>query len=168
MFVFECIRCFIKFFQTNSNQKKSVPRNFFHGTDCKIHICGTTHIGAKRPLCTHHHALRRDNGRGCRRVLLALPGFLPALVSPFTAHSAAALPPMRRSLKVSCAPTPLTQRFLKYKRTLARFSPLVKHFFQLYSARKNSGFRSRRPANAAAICPKRASRSPFSVPFSVR
>ena len=66
---------------------------------------------AKCPLCTHDHALRRDNGRGCRRVLLALAGFLPALVSPFTARSAAALPPMRRSLKVSCAITPLTQRF---------------------------------------------------------
>ena len=66
---------------------------------------------AKCPLCTHDHALRRGNGCGCRRVLLALAGFLPALVSPFTARSAAALPPMRRSLKVSCAITPLTQRF---------------------------------------------------------
>ena len=41
-------------------------------------------------------------------------GFLPALVSPFTARSAAALSPIRGSLKVSCAITPLTQRFLKY------------------------------------------------------
>ena len=41
-------------------------------------------------------------------------GFLPALVSPFTARSAATLSPIRGSLKVSCAITPLTQRFLKY------------------------------------------------------
>lgn len=37
-----------------------------------------------------------------------------------------------------------------------------------YSARKNSGFRSRRPSSAAAICASSAFRSPFSVPFSVR
>ena len=67
---------------------------------------------AKRPLCTHDHALRRGNGRGCRRVLLALAGFLPALVRPFAARSAAALPPLRRSLKVSRAGTSLTQWFL--------------------------------------------------------
>ena len=40
--------------------------------------------------------------------------------------------------------------------------------FFSYSARRNSGFRSRRPSNAAAICPSRASRSPLRVPFSVR
>ncbi len=38
----------------------------------KIQVCGTTHIGVKRPLCAHCHAFRRDNGRGCRRVLLAI------------------------------------------------------------------------------------------------
>ena len=38
----------------------------------KIQACGTTHIGVKRPLCAHCHAFRRDNGRGCRRVLLAI------------------------------------------------------------------------------------------------
>ena len=37
-----------------------------------------------------------------------------------------------------------------------------------YSARRNSGFRSRRPSSAAAICPSRTSRSPLRVPFSVR
>ena len=40
--------------------------------------------------------------------------------------------------------------------------------FFSYSARRNSGFRSRRPSSAAAICPSRASRSPLRVPFSVR
>ena len=37
--------------------------------------------------------------------------FLPALVSPFTVHSSAPLPPVRGSLKGSCTDTPLTQRF---------------------------------------------------------
>ena len=40
--------------------------------------------------------------------------------------------------------------------------------FFSYSARRNSGFRSRRPSSAAAICPSRTSRSPLRVPFSVR
>ena len=40
--------------------------------------------------------------------------------------------------------------------------------FFSYSARRNSGFRSRRPSSAAAICPSRASRSPLRVPFSAR
>ncbi len=40
--------------------------------------------------------------------------------------------------------------------------------FFSYNARRNSGFRSRRPSSAAAICPSRASRSPLRVPFSVR
>ena len=66
----------------------------------------------KRPLCTHHHALRLGNGRGCRRVLLAVSGVLPALVSPFAVHSAAPLPPTRGSLKGSCTGTPLTQWFV--------------------------------------------------------
>ena len=48
-------------------------------------------------------------------------GFLPALVSPFTARSAAALSPIRGSLKVSCAITPLTQRFRNMVAIIAPF-----------------------------------------------
>ena len=90
-------------------QKRPVPWNSM-GQDVQ-YVPAVPPKLAKRPLCTHDHALRRDNGRGCRRVLLTCSGFLPALVRPFAVHSAAALPPMRRSLKGSCTGTSLTQRF---------------------------------------------------------
>lgn len=57
-------------------------------------------------------------------------GFLPALVSPFTARSAAALSPIRGSLKVSCAITPLTQRFLKYGVIVSPFCGCQEKFYR--------------------------------------
>ena len=69
---------------------------------------------AKRPLCTHDHALRRDNGRGCRRVLLAIAGFLPALVKSIRRSFPCRHPTTGGSLKGSPAGTPLTHRFLYY------------------------------------------------------
>lgn len=47
-------------------------------------ICGTTHIGARRPLCTHGHALRRGNGRG---VPSGITRRLAAFFPPSEVHS---------------------------------------------------------------------------------
>ena len=69
---------------------KKTPVPCCHGTGAES-FCGTTQIGASRPLCTHSYALRRGNGRGCRRTLLV--AFRAALVRPFTLSSPAAIPP---------------------------------------------------------------------------
>lgn len=69
---------------------KKTPAPCCHGTGVE-NFCGTTQIGALRPLCTHDHALRRDNGRGCRRLLLV--AFRIALVRPFALSSPAAITP---------------------------------------------------------------------------
>ena len=70
---------------------KKTPVPCCHGTGAENNFCGTTQIGALRPLCTHNYALRRGNGRGCRRLLLV--AFRIALVRPFALSSPAAIPP---------------------------------------------------------------------------
>ena len=73
----------------SAEQKTPVP--CCHGTGAEYNFCGTTQIGALRPLCTHIHALRRGNGRGCRRLLLV--AFRIALVRPFALSFPAAITP---------------------------------------------------------------------------
>ena len=76
-------------------------------------ICGTTHIGARRPLCTHGHALRRGNGRG---VPSGITRRLAAFFPPSEVHSPCAPRPhfhrQRLSLRFAGV-TPLPQRFQK-------------------------------------------------------
>ena len=151
----------------DKGRHKKTPAPCFHGTGAENNFCGTTQIGASRPLCTHGHALRRDNGRGCRRVLLV--SVRTALVRPFTLRSPTALAPCaaRFAFPVRLLLL-LTGLWCLIVCNVPPSGGFVNGFCQkTHSARIYS---LRRPCPSKPLRTRRsnASRSSFNVPLSVK